>query len=30
MTSFIGYLNNAVIKLSIYFNKHVRIVGQIM
>ena len=30
MTSFMGYVNYAVIKLSIYFNSHVRIVGQIM
>jgi hypothetical protein len=27
---FIGCINNAVIKLSIYLNSHVRIVGQIM
>jgi len=30
MTSFMGYINNVVIKLSIYFNSHVRIVRQIM
>jgi hypothetical protein len=30
MTSFIGSINNAVKILSIYFNSHVRIVGQIM
>jgi hypothetical protein len=30
MTSFMGYVNNAVIKLSIYFNSHGRIFGQIM
>ena len=29
MTSFIGYLNNTVIKLLIYFTSHMHIVEQI-
>jgi glycerol-3-phosphate dehydrogenase len=29
MTSFFDYINNAVIKLQIYFNSHIRIVWQI-
>jgi hypothetical protein len=27
MTSFIGYINNAMIKLSIYFNSHMLSLG---
>ena len=30
MTSFVGYMNDVVIKLLIYFNVHVRIVEQII
>jgi hypothetical protein len=30
MTSFSGYINNAVIKLPIHFESHMRIVRQIM
>jgi hypothetical protein len=30
MTSFIGYINNNVIKLPIYFNSHMRIDEQII
>ena len=30
MTSFIGYMNNAMIKFSMYFTSHVCIVRQIM
>jgi hypothetical protein len=30
MMSFIGYVNIVVIKLRIYFNSHMRIVGQNM
>ena len=30
MTSIVRYLNNLVIKLTIYFNSHIRIVEQII
>jgi hypothetical protein len=30
MMFFIGYMNNTVIKLRVYFNLHMRIVGKIM
>ena len=29
MTSFIGYINNIMIKLAIYFNSHMRVDEQI-
>jgi hypothetical protein len=30
MTSFISYINNAVIKSQVYYASHLRIIGQIM
>jgi hypothetical protein len=30
MTSFIGYINYVVIKISIYFNAHMRVVENII
>jgi hypothetical protein len=29
-TSSVGYINNVIIKLRIYFNSHMRIIGQAM